>query len=340
MSRTQDQNRGEGQISGGQGPVWHVLDVRVTLGTDRSMHIPDGFLTPPVWATLDAVSLAAIGAVARRASREVNEMRVPLLGVMGAFVFAAQMINFPVGPGTSGHLVGAAFLAAVLGPAAASVVMTAILLIQAFVFQDGGVLALGANVLNMGLVGVVVGYLPYHLMGNSGRWRALGLFLGGLLSVSTSALLAVGELRLSGVPMSGMVLSVSAFLFVVAGVLEGAITLSVVAALDRLHPGWVQRPSASGGKALWITATAAIGLAAVGVWFASASPDGLESLLGQLGVSKQAYAAVPSAFPDYEMRWVDSMWLRKSAAGLAGLGLIYGACTLIGRIVARPRSSD
>ena len=122
-----------------------------------SMHIPDGFLTPPVWGTLDAISAAAVPWVARRAQRDTQDQRIPLLGVMGAFVFAAQMINFPVGPGTSGHLVGGTLLAVVLGPAPAALVMTAILLLQALIFQDGGVLALGANDVNMALLGVAAG---------------------------------------------------------------------------------------------------------------------------------------------------------------------------------------
>src|ERR1700738_262506 len=107
------------------------------------MHIPDGFLSTPVWATLDVVSAPAVAWVAHRAQRDTQDHRIPLLGVMGAFVFAAQMINFPVGPGTSGHLVGGALLAIVLGPSFAVITMTAILAVQAFVFQDGGILALG-----------------------------------------------------------------------------------------------------------------------------------------------------------------------------------------------------
>src|SRR5437016_1982259 len=126
------------------------------------MHIPDGFLRPPVWATLDAVALPAVGVLARRAQRDPDTSRIPLLGVMGAFVFAAQMINFPVGLGTSGHLVGGALLAILLGPAPAAIVLTAILVIQAFVFQDGGILALGANICNMAIAGVAAGYLPYR----------------------------------------------------------------------------------------------------------------------------------------------------------------------------------
>src|SRR5579871_6759170 len=115
------------------------------------MHIPDGFLSTPVWVTMDAVAAPSVVWLARRAQRSFDHHKVPLMGVMGAFIFAAQMINFPVGSGTSGHLVGGALLAFTLGPAAASIVMTAILAIQALVFQDGGLLAFGANVFNMAI---------------------------------------------------------------------------------------------------------------------------------------------------------------------------------------------
>src|SRR5882757_2901673 len=128
------------------------------------MHIPDGFLSVPVWATMDAIAAPSVALLARRAQREFDHHRIPLMGVMGAFIFAAQMINFPVGSGTSGHLVGGALLSFTLGPAAASIVMTAILATQALIFQDGGLLALGANVFNMAIAGVLVGYLPYLLL--------------------------------------------------------------------------------------------------------------------------------------------------------------------------------
>src|SRR5713101_8843825 len=114
-----------------------------------AMHIPDGFLSPPVWISLDAAAVPAIALVARGAQEHLEDRRIPLLGVMGAFVFAAQMINFPVGIGTSGHLVGGTLLAVTLGPAAACIVMAAIVAIQAFVFQDGGIMVLGANIFNM-----------------------------------------------------------------------------------------------------------------------------------------------------------------------------------------------
>src|SRR5439155_8592814 len=123
----------------------------------------------------------------------------------------------PVGLGTSTHLVGGALLAFTLGPAPASVVMAAILAIQALVFQDGGILALGANMLNMAVLGVLAGYLPYHLWGRT-RARRAAIFGGAALSVFTSALLALSELLISGVRMPGSVLGVSLGLFAVSAI--------------------------------------------------------------------------------------------------------------------------
>src|SRR4051794_31815869 len=197
------------------------------------MHIPDGFLSPPVWGSLDAFSAPAVAWLARRAQRSFDHHKVPLMGVMGAFIFAAQMINFPVGNGTSGHLVGSALLSFTLGPAAAAIVMTAILATQALVFQDGGLLALGANVFNMAMAGVFAGYLPYTLL----RGRSAGVFLGGVSSVLVSALLALLELLRSGVPMPPAMLAVSIGMFACAALIEGAITLAVVQALNRMQPG-------------------------------------------------------------------------------------------------------
>jgi cobalt/nickel transport system permease protein len=287
------------------------------------VHIPDGFLSTPVWATLDAVALPAVVMITRRAQRGFDESKAPLLGVMGAFVFAAQMINFPVGPGTSGHLVGGALLACTLGPAAASVVMAAILAIQALVFQDGGVLALGANMINMAVVGVLAGYLPYHLWGRS-RGRRAAIFAGGALSVLISAVLALSELLLSGVRMPGPVLGVSLGLFVVSALAEGAITVAVIGALEAIQPDFVRQPASSRSFALGAAALMAVVLVTGGVLLASTSPDGIE----QLGHSK---ALMNTPLSGYSIPVLGSGWLPKAGAGMAGLALVYGACVLIGR---------
>jgi len=301
------------------------------------MHIPDGFLSPPVWAALDITAVPAAGYMVRRAQQEFEEKRIPLLGVMGAFVFAAQMINFPVGGATSGHLVGSALLSYTLGPAAASVVMIAILAIQALVFQDGGILALGANIFNMAIAGVIAGYLPFHLWG-AGRARKTAIFMGGVFSVLVAALLAVSELLLSGIAMSRTVLGVSFGLFAVSALLEGAITLAVFQALESLNPNFVKQPKADRGLALGLTALSAALLAVVGVLFASTRPDGLEKLAEAVGIASQAKPLLGSPLADYQAGFLQSAWLRKAGAGFIGLGLIYGACALFGRVVGRQRS--
>lgn len=302
------------------------------------MHIPDGFLATPVWVGLDIAALPAVGYAARRAKMEMAEARVPLLGIMGAFVFAAQMMNFPVGVGTSGHLLGGSLLSVLLGPWAATLVLTAILILQALVFQDGGALVVGANIINMAVIGVWGGYLPYRYL-SSGGWRRFGVFAGAFLSVLLSAAVALGELRLSGVAMNSSVVGISSGLFVVTAAIEGIITLSVVQAVERLNPGWIRQPSAKPSLTIGVLAAASILLVAVGVLFASGAPDGLESLAQRAGFASQAQILWPALMADYELDAFRSEWLRRAGAGLLGLLLIYGMCLGVGRLIARQRGT-
>jgi cobalt/nickel transport system permease protein len=277
---------------------------------------------------MDVAAVPAVGVLVRRAQRGFDESKIPLLGVMGAFVFAAQMINFPVAAGTSSHLVGSALLAITLGPAPATVVMTAILAIQALVFQDGGILALGANVFNMAIAGTLAGYLPFHFWGRT-RWRKASVFLGGLLSVLVGATLALAQLLISrlSVPV-GFSLAV----FMLSALLEGAITVAVVGAIEAINPKFVRQPGARGSLALGTLAATAVLLTVVGVLFASTQPDWIE----KLAHGKSLFNA-PLA--NYEADFFSPPWLRKTAGGLAGLALILGACLIFGRVVARKRST-
>jgi cobalt/nickel transport system permease protein len=302
------------------------------------VHIPDGFLSTPVWATLDVAAVPAVGYMARRAQRGFDDAKVPLLGVMGAFVFAAQMINFPVGIGTTAHLLGGALLAYTLGPAAASVTMASILAIQALVFQDGGILALGPNMINMAIAGVLAGYLPFYLWGG-GRWRNASIFVGGVLSALVSAVLALSELLISGVRMPLPILGVSLTLFLVAAVLEGAITVAVIGALEKIQPNFVRQPREGRPFALGAVALAGLLLAAVGVLVAAAAPDGIQKLGIQTGIASHARALFSTPFTGYEAAFVAAGWQRKTLGGLAGLALVYGACLIFGRAVARKRSA-
>lgn len=300
------------------------------------MHIPDNFLSPPVWASLDVVSLPVFGLIARTAGREMEDAHIPLLGVMGAFVFAAQMINFPVGLGTSGHLVGGALLAYALGPAFASVTMAAILAVQAFIFQDGGVLALGANVFNMAIAGVLAAYLPYQLWGR-GRSRRLAIFGGAFLSVMVSAALALTELLISGVRMPKSAILISLGLFVISALLEGVITLAAMSAIEKLNPAWVQGPARSGRAAAGAVGAFAVILAAAGFIFASAAPDGLQRIGQEFGLAAKSVIHAP--FADYEAPFWAAGWVRRASAGLTGIALIFGACALIGKMLLRRGSA-
>ena len=297
------------------------------------MHIPDGFLRTEVWAAFDLISVPTIGYLSHRAKRNGGDMRIPLLGVMGAFVFAAQMINFPVGLGTTGHLLGSTLLAVTVGPVPASLVLAVILGIQALVFQDGGLLAWGANAFNMALCGVAAGYLPYFLFGK-GRLRTLAIFLGGTLSVMLGGTLALLMLKASDSPVTPAILKVSISLFFVMGLLEGAITVAVVKAIERLNPGFVQSPSRNLSSIKKLVMGAAVALAVVGVLFASALPDVLEKAAGTMGI-----AVKPSTFftplADYEFSQFSNGYLRKATAGLIGVGLVYAACLLLARGIRR-----
>jgi cobalt/nickel transport system permease protein len=208
------------------------------------MHIPDGFLTPEIAAACAVPAIGAVGYGLRRASRELDERRVPLLGVTAAFVFAAQMLNFPVAGGTSGHFLGAALAAILLGPWLASVVLAVVLVVQSFVFADGGVTALGANILNMGVIGaLVVGGLMV------GAQRVLpqrrGAFLavtgaGAWLAVMAGATATSLELAISGTVPLGTVLPAMLGVHALIGIGEAVVTVAAVSAVMSTRPDVVR----------------------------------------------------------------------------------------------------
>jgi cobalt/nickel transport system permease protein len=212
--------------------------------------------------------------------------------------------------------------------------MTAILCVQALVFQDGGVLALTANVFNMAVAGVLAGYLPYRYLAG-GRARKLAIFMGGALSVVTCALLALAELHWSGIAMSRPILAVALGLFAVNAALEGILTLGVVQSLRTLNTAWVRKPEAPQRPAMAALALAAVLLAGVGVWFASSAPDGLQRLAAELGIASRAKATVPAPMPGYGLHFISNRRLGQAATGLAGVLLVFGSVLWIGRRQSR-----
>lgn len=166
------------------------------------MHIPDGLLTLKWSAIFCAISALFLVIAIQRTERILKEKNIPMLGVLAAGVFAAQMINYPIPGGTSGHLLGGTLVSIFVGPAGATIVLTVVLVIQCFLFGDGGITALGANILNMAIIGVLTGWIVYYVFTKFFRLKKkaifLGTFIGSWVSVVLAAFACAFEIGLSG----------------------------------------------------------------------------------------------------------------------------------------------
>src|SRR5512141_3055372 len=163
------------------------------------MHLPDGFLNLGISILCWIVTVILVGIAISRTQRSLGERQVPLMGIMAAFIFAAQMINFPVAGGTSGHLLGGTLAAIMLGPWAAMLVMTAVIAVQGLLFQDGGLLVMGANILNMGIITCAIGYGLYRsALGGSRMVKLAVAGVAAWLSVMAGAFTTALQLWLSG----------------------------------------------------------------------------------------------------------------------------------------------
>lgn len=205
------------------------------------LHIPDGFLSLPVSLVTWAIAIALIAISLGQVQNEYQERTIPLMGVCAAFIFAAQMINFPIPGGTSGHLLGGTLAGALLGPWAGTLVMVVVFIVQAALFQDGGLTVLGANIFNMGLIGTFAGYYLYKAvrsaMGfNSWRGAATGLAVASWTSVVIAALVCAVQLALSGTVPFNVAVPSMLFWHVLIGIGEALITVAAVGYVWRTRP--------------------------------------------------------------------------------------------------------
>ena len=231
------------------------------------MHIPDGFLDGKTAATAAVLSFAGVGLALRQVRRELPAQRMPLLGLSAAFLFAAQMVNFPVAGGTSGHLVGGVLVAALLGPSAAVVVLAAVLIVQCFLFADGGVTALGANLFNMGILGAGGGYLVYGLISRrlpGLRGRVTGVAFGGWVSTVLASLGCAGELAWSHTIAWSVGFPVMASVHMVVGIGEGLIGALAFLAIARTRPELLAGPGKDTDLVRWNRALRLVGGAGPG----------------------------------------------------------------------------
>lgn len=220
------------------------------------MHIPDGVIGPGVSAAAGVVAAGGFGVAVSRARRYLTDRLVPLAALVTAFVFAGQMINFPVLPGMSGHLLGGVLAAVLVGPWAGYLVVAIVLIIQAFLFADGGLTALGLNIVNMALIGSVGGYLVYRLIfrvaGSRSDRVAAVAGIAAFLSVPLAGLGFVLEFALGGTAESlslGAVLAAMVGTHLLIGIGEGVITFFVVGAVMKARPDLVYgSPTFSGRR--------------------------------------------------------------------------------------------
>lgn len=298
------------------------------------MHIPDGFLGAGVAAGTWVAGAGTLG-WALRAEKSLPE-RVPagMLGGLSAFVFAAQLVNVPLVPGTSGHLVGGMLAAAIVGPSRGLVVMAVVLAVQALLFQDGGVTAYGANLLAMGGAGCLGGHAVASLVtrlfpGVRGlvAGPVAGAFVGTLLGTASIAV----ALALSGLYPASVVLPLLLSLHVPIALLEAALTGAILGTVLRWRPDLVRGLQAGGASASRSApATGALVVALAVAAFlapmASPLPDGLEAAAERLGFAGAARALWPAPAPGYELPW--------AALGRAGTALAGVVGTLVAAVLA------
>lgn len=327
------------------------------------MHMADALLSPAVGGTLWAATAAIAVYCAKKVRDDPDDYRVPLMGVLGAFVFAAQMINFSIpGTGSSGHIGGGMILSILLGPHAAFLVMASVLTVQALFFADGGLLALGANIFNLGFFPAFIAYpLIYKpLVGSqpSAARVSLASVLAAVVSLQLGALGVVLETVSSGIsdlPLSAFLLLMLP-IHLAIGVVEGLVTATVVSFVWKAQPELLERAAsrrATEKRSAW-KVLVGLGAAATVVggalsWFASANPDGLEwSIAGVTGKEElsqpadgiheelKSFQEKTAMLPDYGFRpagnepahQTEQAWPAVDA-GTSLSGIVGGALTLL-----------
>jgi cobalt/nickel transport system permease protein len=311
--------------------------LRSAVAAPEQLHIPDGFLSAPVAILAWIVTIAFVVVAVRRSSKTLDERLVPLMGVLAAFIFAAQAFNFPVAGGTSGHFLCGALAAILLGPWPALLVMTAVIGLQGLIFQDGGLLAMGANIFVMGIVTVWTGYFVYQGLQRVNRYAAG--FVAGWLSVVLAAVVTAFMLALSGTASLGVVLTAMAGVHMLIGVGEGLITAAALALVKAALPGMfgeqVTGRKSDAGTIIAGGVVLALVVGIVAVFFASPSPDGLERVAEDKGFIEAALDAPFEIIPDYVAPGIANETLAGVIAVVLGTLLLFAVGYGIARTLRR-----
>ncbi len=304
-----------------------------------AMHIPDGFLSLTISVVFWLATLIMVALAISKTNKTLGEKQIPLMGVMAAFIFAAQMLNFPVAGGTSGHFLGGALAAIVLGPWAGILVMTAVISVQALLFQDGGLLVMGANIFNMGILTAAIGFGLYRMVVNQSkgiRFTVAGI--AAWVSTMSAALLTSLQLWLSGTSRLEIVVPAMLGVHALIGLGEGLITAAALAFIEQTRPDLLsaKKTTASGGRG-WIYAGILISLLAVLLSpLASGSPDGLERVAEDMGFLERGMNAPYQILPDYTIPFLGETGISTIVAGAVGALILLGILILVGRSLRKP----
>ena len=315
------------------------------------MHIPDGFLNAKTAVATGALAAGGLATALHQVRRQLPRRKIPLLGLAAAFVFASQMLNFPVPGGTSGHLIGSVLIAVLLGPGAAVVVLTSVLIVQCLLFADGGLTALGANVFNMGVVGGVAGYWIFRgvraVFGGI-RGLVMAAAFAAWCATVLAAILCAGELALSGTSPWPLVFPAMTSVHMLIGLGEALITALVVVAITRTRPELLQREHkeedlvVSYGSFLAFGLLICLGLTLFVAPFACSLPDGLEKVSHVLGFESDAasHPLIPTPIRDYHFPGVGSAPMAISLAGMIGTAVVFLLAYLLARWLVPKHSGE
>lgn len=314
----------------------------IPLLRPEALHIPDGFLSLTIALLFWAITIVLIVIAARKTRGEFGEQQIPLMGLMAAFIFAAQMINFPVAGGTSGHLLGGVLAAVTLGPWGGILVMSSVIAVQGIFFQDGGLLAMGANIFNMGLLTALIGYGLYRGVLNRPRNVRLAVIgAAAWLSTMAAAFVTALQLWLSGTSQLGVVLPAMLGVHALIGIGEALITVGAVAFILNARPDLLESPKESapkGGRG-WIWGGAAASLLVIFLApLASADPDGLERVAEDMGFLGRGLDAPYQILPDYTLPGLPEGALSTILAGLIGALLVAAISFGISRLLQSQKS--
>lgn len=303
-----------------------------------ALHIPDGFLSLAISLFFWLLTIGLVILATRHLQNELGERQIPLMGIMAAFIFAAQMINFPVAGGTSGHLLGGALAAIVLGPWGGILVMTAVIAVQALLFQDGGLVVMGANIFNMGLLTAIIGFGLYRAAaGGSKNLRLGAAAVAAWLSVMAAALVTSLQLWLSGTTTLNIVLPAMLGVHALIGVGEALITVAALSFITQTRPDLLGAAAVKGrgGRGWALGGILISALVLLLSPLASANPDGLERVAADLGFLQRGQDASINILSDYAVPFLGDGGLSTIAAGAIGALVVAGVVVVVIRLMRR-----